>query len=313
MKSILIAVLIVVAAAGTAVALYVNNINSRLNQGIDSTLKGELVTVERDDPFYILLLGVDKDEARSESWGSDDSNYRSDTIILARVDPKSQKITLVSIPRDTLVDMGDYGEQKINAAYSLGGPELLVETVEQNTGLHVDGFAEIGFGGFAGVVDAVGGIEMCPEKAIKDPQANLDIQGGCQLMDGPTALGYVRMRKQDPRGDIGRAERQREMVGALAKKALSPMTILLPPRWFGLNWSLSRGITVGEGTGPGEFFGLAQGGLRIATGRGDTLVVPVGDTGAQTAAGSSVLWDTKKAEAMFAAMARGEGDLSAYA
>ena len=63
----------------------------------------------------------------------------------------------------------------------------------------------------------------------------------------------------------------------------------------------------------GEFFGLAQGGLRIATGRGDTLVVPVGDTGAQTAAGSSVLWDTKKAEAMFAAMARGEGDLSAYA
>lgn len=282
---------------------------------VDATPSGDRPA---DTPGYVFVLagsdsreGLSKEEQDRLGTGSD-AGRRTDTIMLLYV-PPTGRAALISVPRDSYVAIPGHGKNKINASYALGGPELLVETVEQNTGLHVDGFAEIGFGGFAGVVDAVGGIEMCPEKAIKDPQANLDIQGGCQLMDGPTALGYVRMRKQDPRGDIGRAERQREMVGALAKKALSPMTILLPPRWFGLNWSLSRGITVGEGTGPGEFFGLAQGGLRIATGRGDTLVVPVGDTGAQTAAGSSVLWDTKKAEAMFAAMARGEGDLSAYA
>lgn len=271
-----------------------------------------------DTPGHVFVLagsdsreGLSKEEQDRLGTG-DDAGRRTDTIMLLYV-PPSGRAALVSIPRDSYVAIPGHGKNKINAAYAFGGPELLVRTVEQNTGLHVDGFAEIGFGGFANVVDAVGGIEMCPETAIKDPQSNLDIPAGCQQMDGPTALGYVRMRKQDPRGDLGRAERQREMVGALAKKALSPMTVVLPPRWFGLNWSLSRGITVGRGTGPVEMFGLAQGGLRIATGRGDTLMVPVGNTGAQTSAGSSVLWDEQKSSAMFEAMARGEGDLSAYA
>ena len=282
---------------------------------VDATPSGDRPA---DTPGYVFVLagsdsreGLSKEEQDRLGTG-DDAGRRTDTIMLLYV-PPSGRAALISVPRDSYVAIPGHGKNKINAAYAFGGPELLVHTVEQNTGLRVDGFAEIGFGGFAGVVDAVGGIEMCPENAIKDPQANLDIPGGCQLMDGPTALGYVRMRKQDPRGDLGRAERQREMVGALARKALSPMTVVIPTRWFGLNWSLSRGITVGEGTGPGELFGLAQGGLRIATGRGDTLVVPVGDTGAQTAAGSSVLWHAEKSKAMFAAMARGEGDLSAYA
>jgi len=118
---VLIALVIVIAAAGTAVALYMNDINSRLSAGIDSSLKDQLVTVQYDDPFYMLLLGVDEDDERDDSWGSSQANYRSDTIILARIDPKNQKITLVSIPRDTMVDMGDNGTQKINAAYSIGG------------------------------------------------------------------------------------------------------------------------------------------------------------------------------------------------
>lgn len=271
-----------------------------------------------DTPGHVFVLagsdsreGLSKEEQDRLGTGSD-AGRRTDTIMLLYV-PPSGRAALVSVPRDSYVAIPGHGRNKINAAYAFGGPKLLVETVEQNTGLRVDGFAEIGFGGFAGVVDAVGGIEMCPENAIKDPQSNLDIPAGCQLMDGPTALGYVRMRKQDPRGDLGRAERQREMVGALAKKSLSPLTILLPPRWFGLNWSLSRGITVGTDTGPGEILGLVQGGLRIATGRGDTLMVPVGNPAAHTSAGSSVLWDAKKSKAMFEAMARGEADLTGYA
>lgn len=271
-----------------------------------------------DTPGHVFVLagsdsreGLSAEEQQRLGTG-DDAGRRTDTIMLLYVPPMG-RAALISVPRDSYVPIPGHGKNKINAAYAIGGPELLVAAVEQNTGLRVDGFAEIGFGGFSNVVDAVGGIEMCPEKAIKDPPSNLDIQAGCQVMDGPTALGYVRMRKQDPRGDLGRAERQREMIGALAKKSLSPMTVVLPPRWFGLNWSLSRGITVGEGTGPGEFFGLAQGGFRMATGGGDTLMVPVGNTNAQTSAGSSVLWDEKKATALFEAMKRGEGDLTGYA
>ena len=271
-----------------------------------------------DTPGHVFVLagsdsreGLSEEEQKRLGTGSD-AGRRTDTIMLLYV-PPAGRAALISIPRDSYVPIPGHGRNKINAAYAIGGPALLVDTVEENTGLRVDGFAEIGFGGFANVVDAVGGIEMCPEKAINDPLSNLDIPAGCQLMDGPTALGYVRMRKLDPEGDLGRAKRQREMIGALAKKSLSPMTIVVPPRWFGLNWSLSRGITVGEGTGPGELLGLAQGGLRIATGQGDTLMVPVGDRDAQTQAGSSVLWDEKRAAALFDAMARGEGDLSAYA
>ena len=271
-----------------------------------------------DTPGHVFVLaGSDSREGLSAEdqarlGTGDDAGRRTDTIMLLYV-PPSGRAALVSIPRDSYVPIPGHGKNKINAAYAIGGPALLVDTVEENTGLRVDGFAEISFGGFAGVVDAVGGIEMCPEQAIKDPKANLDVAAGCQLMDGPTALGYVRTRQFDPEGDLGRAKRQREMIGALANKALSPMTIIVPPRWFGLNWSLSRGITVGQGTGPGEFLGLAQGGVKIALGQGDTLMVPVGDTNAQTKAGSSVLWDEGKSAALFEAMARGEGDLSAYA
>ena len=271
-----------------------------------------------DTPGHVFVLagsdsreGLSAEERARLGTGSD-AGRRTDTIMLLYV-PPSGRAALVSVPRDSFVPIPGHGKNKINAAYAIGGPTLLVQTVEQNTGLRVDGFAEIGFGGFANVVDAVGGIEMCPDKAINDPPSNLDIQAGCQRMDGPTALGYVRMRKVDPEGDLGRAKRQREMIGALAKKALSPLTILIPPRWFGLNWSLSRGITVGRGTGPGEFLGLAQGGVRMATGQGDTLMVPVGNPNAHTSAGSSVLWDKKKSAALFQAMARGESDLTPYA
>lgn len=271
-----------------------------------------------DTPGHVFVLaGSDSREGLSTTeqdrlgTGSD-AGRRTDTILLLYVPPGGRS-TLVSVPRDSFVPIPGHGRNKINAAYSFGGPPLLVQTIEQHTGLRVDGYAEVGFGGFANVVDAVGGIEMCPERAIKDRDSNLDIPAGCQQMDGATALGYVRMRKADPQGDLGRAARQREMVGALAKRTLSPTTIALPWRWFGVNWALSRGITVGQDDGPGDMFGLANGAVRMATGQGDQIVVPVGNVDALTSAGSAVTWDARKSKAMFEAMARGEGDLRPYA
>lgn len=271
-----------------------------------------------DSPAQVFVLaGSDSREglspAEQQRLGTgNDAGRRADTIMMLYV-PPTGKAALVSVPRDSFLAIPGHGKNKVNAAYALGGPKLLVATIEQNTGLRVDGYAEVGFGGFVNVVDAVGGIQMCPPRAIKDRDSSLDIPAGCQQMDGVTALGYVRMRKADPEGDLGRAKRQREMVSGLAKEVLSPATVLLPWRWWGVNASLSKSITLGRDDGPGALLGMGTAAVRIGTGQGDTLSVPVGNADAQTSAGSSVLWDAKKSKAMFEAMGRGEADLAKYA
>lgn len=274
----------------------------------DATPDGDR-PAEQPGQVYVLAgsdsrQGLTTEEQNRLGTGND-AGQRTDTIMLLYV-PRIGKAALISVPRDSYVSIPGHGKNKINAAYSFGGPELLVATIETNTGVRVDGYAEIGFGGFVNAVDAVGGIEMCPAQAIKDRDSNLDIPAGCQQMDGVTALGYVRMRKADPRGDIGRAERQREMLSALAKKTISPATVALPWRWWGVNWALSRSITLGDDTGLGGLAGIGWAVVRIGTGSGVTMSVPVGNANASTAAGSSVLWDDAKAKQMFAAMQAGD-------
>src|SRR5690606_10211988 len=145
---------------------------------------------------------------------------------------------LLSIPRDSQVEIPGHGGNKINAAFAIGGPKLLVRTLEENTGIHIDDYIEIGFGGVINMVDAVGGIEICPAQAMRDPDARLDIEAGCQEADGTTALGYARSRKTyTARGDVDRAAAQREVVSAVGGKALSPWTIINPIRWYRVNTS----------------------------------------------------------------------------
>ena len=128
-----------------------------------------------------LRYGVGKGEGR-----------RTDTIMLLHTG--SGPNLLMSIPRDSIVDIPGHGTTKINAAFAYGGPKLLDKTIEQNTGIRVDDYVEIGFSGFVDVVDAVGGIQICPKQPMKDRRANLDIKKGCQEVDGKVALGYARSR-----------------------------------------------------------------------------------------------------------------------
>ena len=107
---------------------------------------------------------------------------------------------LVSMPRDSYVSIPGHGKNKINAAYAFGGPQLLVRTVEQATGLHVDAYVETGLGGYAQLVDAIGGIDVCVKRAMKDAKAHIDVKAGCQTFDGATALGYARARYSRPAG-----------------------------------------------------------------------------------------------------------------
>ncbi len=256
--------------------------------------------------------GLTKAERKKLGTGST-AGQRTDTIMLVSV-PPGGKPALISLPRDSYVPVPGHGQDKINAAFAFGGPKLLEQTVEQSTGLRIDGYLEVGFGGFVNVIDALDGIRMCLPKAIKDSDSHLDLPKGCQTLGGTEALGYVRMRKADPRGDLGRVERQRAMLAAVATKAASPATVVNPVRYWRLNTATAKAVTLGEDTSLAQVASLGLAMRTIANGDGLTLTVPVSNPDASTPVGSAVLWDDAKAKAMFADVARGDtSDLKKYA
>ncbi|HQR28389.1 MAG TPA: LCP family protein, partial [Nocardioides sp.] len=249
---------------------------------------------EQPGTTYLIVgsdsrAGLSRAERRDLGTGSV-SGQRTDTIMLLHVG--SGPNLLMSIPRDSQVEVPGHGVTKINAAFAYGGPKLLVRTIEQDTGIRVDHYVEIGFGGFVGVVDALGGIEICPTQDMKDPLANLDISKGCQQADGATALGYARSRHTDPQyGDITRAEHQREVVSAVGQKALSPWTFLNPVRYVRLNKAAAESLRISEGTGPFAMMRFAWAMTRVSGDSGLTCTVPIVNL--------SVEWDPERSKAMF--------------
>lgn len=257
-----------------------------------------------------LLLGSDSREgltkAEQKKLGTGNTQgQRTDTIMLLHI-PKSGKPALISVPRDSYVPIPDHGSNKINAAFAFGGPQLMVQTIESNTGLRVDGYLEVGFGGFVNVIDALGGIEMCLPKAIKDKNSHLDLAKGCQELSGANALGYVRMRYADPKGDLGRVERQRQMLSAVTKKAASPGSVLNPVRYWRLSNATADALKLGEDTSSWDMVKLMLAMRTISSGDGYTLTVPISDPNYSTPAGSAVKWDTEKALAMFGDLKKGD-------
>ena len=158
---------LVLGGVGAAWA-YLNNLDKALNKDVDADLLNSLtVTDSASDPFYMLLIGIDKDEGResSDEYGG---SYRTDSMILARIDPKDKEVTLVSIPRDTQIQLGTHGTQKINAAYAFGGPSGAIKAVEDLAGVSISHYAEIDLDGFAAVVDSLGGIDINVQYEIND-------------------------------------------------------------------------------------------------------------------------------------------------
>jgi LCP family protein required for cell wall assembly len=197
-----------------------------------------------------LIVGSDSRKGlsaaqRRQLHTGNDAGQRTDTIMLLH--DGSGPSLLMSIPRDSLVAIPGHGTTKINAAFAFGGPKLLVRTVESLTGIRIDHYVEIGFGGFVNVVDAVGGITICPSHVMNDRLANLHVKKGCQHADGRVALAYARSRHADPKlGDIARGGQQREVVNAVGHKALSPWTFLNPFRYWSLNMSAADSLTVDQ-------------------------------------------------------------------
>jgi LCP family protein required for cell wall assembly len=250
-----------------------------------------------------LVVGSDSREGLSDEQVKDlhlgkVGGQRTDTIILLHK-PASGAPTLVSLPRDSYVPIPGHGRNKLNAAYAIGGPALLARTVETVTGLRIDHYAAVGFGGFVGMTDAVGGVELCPRQHIRDRKSGLDVDKGCQEMDGATALAYVRARYFDPQGDLGRVKRQQEFLGAVFDEAVSPATLLNPFRVLSLGNAATTALTIDEDDGLVSLLRFAFTMRAVAGGDGKRITVPVADINYQTPAGSSVKWDRQEALALF--------------
>jgi len=228
------------------------------------------------------------------------SGSRTDTIMLLHVPSHGGPTVLVSLPRDSYLPIPGHGTNKINAAYAFGGPKLLVRTVEQVSGLHIDEYVETGLLGYADLVDAIGGVRICSPRAMNDKDAHLNIPAGCQQMDGATALGYARARHSDPRGDLGRVERQRQVLGAIAGKTLSAAVLVLPWRAFAAAHAGGNALTVDTTTTPWALARFVLAMRAVAGGKGVSLTVPVSNPNLSTPVGSAVQWDRSRALRLFA-------------
>ncbi|MFD5738952.1 LCP family protein [Streptomyces massasporeus] len=301
--------LLLLAGAGTYVWA-----DTRLNQEVDlGALSGR---VPAGEGTTYLVVGSDSREGLSErdrkdlNTGSAEGR-RTDSVILLHTGANGA--TMLSLPRDSWVTLPSYVDpgtgrgyraapDKLNAAFSRGGPDLLVRTVERNTGVRVDHYAEIGFAGFVGVVDSVGGVDLCLDKVVRDKDSGADLPAGCQTLDGAEALAFVRQRKQEARGDLGRTRNQQRFLAALARKAATPSTLADPSKSFPTLDAGLDTLIVDDGTELPDLMRLFEA-LRTATGRGGRqLNVPVADPDLRTSKGSAVKWDDRRARALFDAL-----------
>ncbi|MFD4648601.1 LCP family protein [Streptomyces sp. NPDC058441] len=216
--------------------------DSKLHRDVD--LAKVIDRPETGQGTNYLIVGTDSRAGMSDAekkklhTGSAEGK-RTDTMMILHTGDNGS--TMISLPRDSNVTIPSYkgsdsgklypnqGRQvKLNAAYAEDGPELLVRTVEFNTGLHIDHYAEIGFGGFAKIVDAVGGVEMNLKEGFKDKWSGADFQKGKQTLNGQQALAFVRTRHAFAASDLQRTKNQQAFLSALAHQVATPSTVMNP-------------------------------------------------------------------------------------
>lgn len=225
--------------------------------------------------MHVLIVGSDSregltpDERRELATGYFEGE-RADTIMMLTVD--RGRAAILAFPRDLWVEQCDGSTARINAAIEIGGPTCMVETVRRLSGIRAHHYAEVTFGGFRDMVDAVGGVELCLEEAIADRDAGIDLPAGCQRLDGADALGFVRVRKIDD--DFGRIERQQAFLRALAREVTAPATLANPIRTFGMARNAGGAVGFDDEMGPLSLSRLGWAMRGVARGDAGTYVVP---------------------------------------
>jgi len=222
------------------------------------------------------------------------SGGRSDTIMILHVPANGGKPLLISLPRDSYVNIPGHGYNKLNAAYAYGGPTLLAKTVQVNTHLYISHFMDIGFGGFVRVVDAVGGVRMCLKQPMHDRASGVHLSRGCHDLSGGQALAYVRDRHQFATQDLQREQDQRLFMHALLTKMTSAGVMFNPFASIPAANGAVSALTVDQST---SLYQLVQ--VARALPNAQTTTVPIANAGYVTPVGDAVLWNSTQAKQLF--------------
>lgn len=232
------------------------------------------------DALNILLTGVDTGANRQVTFDAGESvtGERTDTIMILHIPGDRKSAILISIPRDSWVEIPGHGISKINAAHSWGGPTLLIETVEQLTALRIDHLAIIGFEGFRDLTDALGGIQMTFPTPVEGASGQV-FEAGEHTLHGEQALDYVRARYNLPEGDFDRVRRQQNLVRSLMRQTLSSGTVTNPIKLNKVLNAITQNLAVDDQFTTGKMRGLA---IELRGIRSDVvtfMTAPVAGTG----------------------------------
>jgi LCP family protein required for cell wall assembly len=243
--------------------------------------------------------GLTTQQIIQDHVGFDFGTANSDSLMLLHMG--TGRSVLISIPRDSYVPIPGHGYSKINAALGFGGPPLLIQTVENVTGLRIDHYMGIGFGGLVSVVNKVGGVNICLPSALHDEDSGANLKAGCQTLDGTQALAFVRDRHSFADEDLQRMQDQRAFLRALLSKATGPGVYLNPFTALPFGSAAAGAISVDQGT---NLYDLVQAGLALRS--PETGTVPIANANYFTSAGDSVLWNRTEALALFNALKNGQ-------
>ena len=284
------------AGAAWGLANYANDAVGRIFAGTAGGLDG---------PLNVLLAGVDLRSGLTRAQQLElhvgrDVSFNSDTLMLIHISADRSRVTVVSLPRDSWVNIPGHGMNKINAAFGLGGPQLTVATVAQATGLTINDFIEVNFLGFVKVIDALGGVNICLPQAVDDPYSGLHLSAGIHYVNGVTALKYARDRHSFATSDLARITNQQRLLSSLLKEAVSSGTLANPLRLSRFLSAALGAIKVDQNL---NLTALADQLRGITPGEVHFLTVPLANTSYQTPTGElAVLWDTAKTGRLFAAL-----------
>ncbi|MEU5402187.1 LCP family protein [Streptomyces sp. NPDC005963] len=263
----------------------------------------------------LLLVGTD---GRDRITAEEKEKYRlggapcycTDTIMLVHISRDRERASVVSLPRDSYVEIPAHTDRnsgrphrahpvKLNAAYAEGGPALTVRTVEQMTAVKIDHYLEVDFTSFMKTVDAMGGVDICTTQPMKDTYTGLDLAAGSHRLDGGEALQYVRSRHVDGASDLGRMQRQQRFLAALIKKATGSGVLFNPVKFRQVTSAMLGSVRADKGFGTDEMLALSRAMRGFSASSSEFASVPIASTGPIEGVGSAVRWDQTKARRLF--------------
>ncbi|WP_244181558.1 LCP family protein [Streptomyces curacoi] len=314
---------VVLGVAGVGAWVYQDLNNNIRSADVDDKIGGDRPENLSPGSKNILVVGSDSRDGANAKYGKDLTTMQSDTLMVLHVPANRKWAAVVSFPRDSWVEIpacdkgdgstSDPHHAKINEAFAIGGSggevagaaACSIKTVEEHTGLRIDHFMSVDFQGFKGMVDALDGIEVCPEEAIHSKKARLDMEPGCQTVGGEKALGYVRVRYGvGDNSDIGRIGRQQEFMDALAEKAQDKLTS--PNALYGFLQSATKSLTTDPDlAGIKPLYSLASELKGIPSDRLTFLTVPNYPREADVATDrANVVWQYPQAAELFTSLAK---------